>query len=384
MIRNVIVKVTLDCNIACRYCYVRRGREVPDAAREIMSDDTLSALLRAVGEHLRANPSIDRFVLYWHGGEPLRAGARFFERARALQERHLPPGATVVNTIQTNGVLLDDAWARVIRDNGFGVCLSLDGPPEIHDAWRRTLDGRGTHDLVMRGVEVLRRHGIPISVLSVITPEALPHGAAIYRAIRALDCRWMDFMYPFYSAIDNTLDMRIEPARWGDFLVDVFDAWMAEGDPTVTVRLLEDLCMLLLGGRTQMCISGEDCSYVTTVYPSGDVFICDDLLAYGGSLLGNVRRDSLASIQQHPSLVRLARRDVLFGEDCSACKLFGRCKGGCTLFRARSRDDFLGRHFFCDSQRRVVAHIGTYFTALRDAADPARARRRTAAAPPPG
>lgn len=363
MIRNVIVKVTLGCNINCRYCYVRRNREIADKS-QIMDDATLEALIRGVGQYFGAVSVPDRFVFYWHGGEPLQAGKSFFRRCREFQDRYLPPALDVVNTIQTNGILLDDEWARMARDCGYGICVSLDGPAEINDAWRLTANGRGTYDLVVRGMEALKRNGIPLSVLCVITPEALPHGARIYRELRGLGCSWMDFMYPFYSRIDNTIDVDIQPERWGRFLSDIFDAWIAEGNPDVDIRLLKDFCMLLLGGKTTMCIAGVDCSYVVTVNPDGEVHVCDDLLAYADGRLGNVHRNPFLEIAEHPRLARLSRRDVLFGEECTNCELFSFCKGGCTLFRARGRDDFSARHYYCEAQRQVIRHIRRHFASL--------------------
>lgn len=308
MIRNVIVKVTLGCNIDCRYCYVQRNRDV--VRDQIMSPATLEALVRNVGEYLHRSPlNAEEFVFYWHGGEPLLAGIPFFERAMRLQRQYLPNNTSVINTIQTNGLLLNSEWARLIKAHNIGLCLSLDGPPEINDQWRRTKSGRGTHHLVLRGIEVLRREDIPLSILSVITPEALPHGVSIYGALRELGGGWMDFMYPFYSRIDNTLDESIEPERWGHFLVDVFDAWMAEGNPDVEIRMLHDICMSILRGRTKMCISCADCSYVLTINPNGDAYICDDLLAYADSWLGNIHEAGIDEVVKEPQVHAAGRQE---------------------------------------------------------------------------
>ncbi len=374
MIRNVIVKVTLGCNISCKYCYVRHNRDFVTDNR-IMDSETLEALIRNVGDYLHSQPLMDEFVFYWHGGEPLMAGMSFFDRCYELQTRYLPRGISIINTIQTNGILLNDNWAHLIKDIGFGLCLSLDGPPDINDSWRRTSNGKGTHHLVRRGMEALQRSGVPLSVLSVITPEALPHGPRVYRSLRDLGCTWMDFMYPFYSRIDNTLGQSIKPERWGYFLSDVFDAWISEGNPDVDVRLLRDICMLLLGGKTMMCVSSVDCSYVITVNPNGEVFICDDLLAYADSALGNIHRDRVSQIAEHPKLTRLADPNILFGKECQTCKLFPYCKGGCTLFRARQIDDFLGRHYYCAAQEIIIKHIHNYFSNLKKVPQQAEGRR---------
>jgi len=356
VIRNVIIKVTHACNLNCRYCYVRRTRELRSNDR-VMSLDTLEALIKKTAAYIRSTAELKRFVYYWHGGEPLLAGPSFYRAIEALQQRYLPQGIEVVNTIQTNGTLLDEEWIALLEALDYGLCLSLDGPQDIHDARRVDKDGQGTHNRVINALSLLKKSKIGLSVLAVITPESLGRGHEVYSYLRSLGVTWMDFMYPFCNRIDNTMDQSIEPRRWGEFLSQVFDSWIDEGDPGIYVRILHDLCMLLLGGRTSMCASSVDCSYVITIDPVGRVFICDDLLSYSDSMLGNVHNDTLADIEQNPKLRRLASQRTLIGEDCRQCDYFDFCKGGCTLFRVRSPDDFSGRHYFCDAQRLLIEHV---------------------------
>src|SRR3989337_1511079 len=289
MIRNVIIKVTLDCNIQCKYCYVQRNRDYECTTR-IMEKSTLEMLIKRISEYLKQTSNIDRFVFYWHGGEPLLAGTSFFEECFRLQQ-----------------------------------------------------------------------NDIPLSVLSVITPDALPHGHKIYQHLREIGVTWMDFMYPFYSNIDNTLDQSIKPLQWGQFYKDVFGAWIEEGNPNIYIRMLHDLCMRILGAKTSMCCFSSDCSYVITVDPSGNIYICDDLLSYADSLLGNIFFDSLFDINTHQKLTRLSKISTLYGEICLNCDCFSVCKGGCTLFRAKIPDDFHRNDYFCEAQRCIINHLKNYF-----------------------
>lgn len=363
MIRDLIIKVTLDCNIQCKYCYVQRNRDY-EGVDHIMSRNTLETLIKKTSEYLEHNPSINRFVFYWHGGEPLLAGTDFFETAFKLQQKYIPKNVTMVNTIQTNGILLNEKWIDLIKRINYGICLSLDGPAEIHNTWRQTVDGKGTYNQVVNSLKLLNEHDVSLSVLSVITPEALGKGREIYQHLRQLGVTWMDFMYPFYSMIDNTLDKNIEPSQWGFFLKDVFDAWIEEDNPNIDIRLLHDLCLLYLGGKTVMCISNSDCSYVITVDPSGNIYVCDDLLSYSDSMIGNILTSSLSNMNCHPKLTRLSHKSVLYGNDCLDCSYFPFCKGGCTLFRALKKDDFHGKHYFCAAQRIIIDRIRDYFQSM--------------------
>ncbi|MGE5556696.1 MAG: radical SAM protein, partial [Methanocella sp.] len=210
MIRNIIIKAALDCNISCKYCYVKHNRQY-DTTNHVMKVDTLQVIMEKIGEYLKQSPKVDRLTLYWHGGEPLLCGKEFFQQSYLFQKKYFPSGVSVANTIQTNGTLLDLDWLNLIKKINYDICLSLDGPAEINDMWRQTRDGKGTYGQVVRAIELLKSQGFPVSLLSVVTPEALPHGRMIYRHLRELGATWIDFMYPFYSKIDNTIAQTVEP-----------------------------------------------------------------------------------------------------------------------------------------------------------------------------
>lgn len=368
MIRNIIIKAALDCNISCKYCYVKHNRQY-DTTNHVMKVDTLQVIMEKIGEYLKQSPKVDRLTLYWHGGEPLLCGKEFFQQSYLFQKKYFPSGVSVANTIQTNGTLLDLDWLNLIKKINYDICLSLDGPAEINDMWRQTRDGKGTYGQVVRAIELLKSQGFPVSLLSVVTPEALPHGRMIYRHLRELGATWIDFMYPFYSKIDNTIAQTVEPERWGNFFSDVFDAWIEEANPNVYIRLLNDLCMQILGGKTAMCSFNSDCSYVITIDPSGNVYTCDDILSYTDSFLGNISDNSLPDIASNPKLTALSKKSTLYGEQCMNCNYFNVCKGGCTLFRARQFGDFHSNHFFCDAQKLIIDHIEQYFKNIQATGD---------------
>ena len=92
-------------------------------------------------QHLEASDEpVTRFS--WHGGEPTVLGLGFFQEIIDLQRRHRPPGRRIANGIQTNGLLVDEAWATFFAAERFSVGLSLDGPADLHDPYRVTRGGR--------------------------------------------------------------------------------------------------------------------------------------------------------------------------------------------------------------------------------------------------
>ena len=133
---HVMVKpIGAICNLGCTYCYyLEKEHLYPEGEQFRMTWKVLRSLIR---QHIAAHNRMPEIQFAWQGGEPTLLGLDFFERVVALQRKHQPAGCRVTNSIQTNGVLLDDAWGRFLKEQGFLVGISIDGPPDLHDRYRR-------------------------------------------------------------------------------------------------------------------------------------------------------------------------------------------------------------------------------------------------------
>lgn len=355
MIHTIIIKVASNCNISCDYCYVTRNKSIYNSD-QIMSSDILFQLIKNVADYCEYY-KLEEFTFCWHGGEPLMAGYDFFEEIIKLQKHLIPGKVKIDNYIQTNGILLNERWIELFKKNNYMVAFSIDGPKHINDLRRKTKNGKGTHDILLEKIKLLKEHSYPVKILSVITPEALPHGKGIYHYYRSLNCYWMDFLYPICNWIDSTFEMKVNPKTLGKFLCEVYDEWLKEDNPDVYIRLFHDWCMLLMSGNPITCHSRNDCSYIITLNADGKIFICDDLLAYADSYLGDIFKDNLFSVEKNYKLTKLSDHKLLFGDECSNCEYFPVCKGGCTIFRAKEKDNFLARNYYCFTQKMVIDHI---------------------------
>src|SRR5262249_54960733 len=134
------------CNLDCGYCFYLSKEQLYPGSDFRMSDTMLETYLK---QYLDSQPGPE-ITVAWQGGEPTLLGLDFFRRSIELERKHRRPGTLILNTIQTNGVLLDDEWCAFFRENGFLVGLSLDGPRELHDAYRVDKGGGPTFDRVMR------------------------------------------------------------------------------------------------------------------------------------------------------------------------------------------------------------------------------------------
>ena len=166
-LRQLVLQPTPFCNLDCRYCYL------PDRSNKaLMPAEVLDAAFRLVSE---AGLPAERLDVRWHAGEPLVAPVDFYASAFDRAERVLGGQTRIEHSLQTNGVLIDRAWAEFLTERGVRVGVSIDGPADIHDAHRTTRKGAGTLEAVMRGVAVLQEHAIPFDVIAVVSSVTMTH-----------------------------------------------------------------------------------------------------------------------------------------------------------------------------------------------------------------
>src|SRR5271157_5157071 len=244
------------CNIDCAYCFFLSKEALYPNDKHRMSQATLESYIRQLLESHRT-PEV---TVAWQGGEPTLMKLEFFKRAVELVETYKKPGQTVQQTFQTNGLLLDDAWCAFFKRHNFLVGLSVDGPRELHDAYRRDRKGQGTFDLVMRGWSFLKAHGVEFNILCTVNAANEKQGRRVYRFFRdELGAKWVQFIPIVERATAETLpianqgwseqaggkrllytqtgslvtERTVGSLQYGRFLVDVFEEWVRHDVGTV-------------------------------------------------------------------------------------------------------------------------------------------------------
>ena len=147
------------CNLDCTYCYYLAKKNLyPNNRRWRMTERTLTA---HICQQIEAQPAAAEEIHFnWQGGEPTLLGLGFFRSVVKIQQQHVPPGKRVTNALQTNGTLLTDAWCEFLRKNNFLVGISIDGPADLHDAYRLDKRSRPTHNKTEQGLKLLNKHGV--------------------------------------------------------------------------------------------------------------------------------------------------------------------------------------------------------------------------------
>ncbi len=327
---SLLVKpVACDCNLRCRYCFYLPTEAYFGRGAHRMSDAVLE---RMIAGYLRTPQP--HWTIGWQGGEPTLASVDFFRRAVAWMRQYAPPGATVANALQTNGTLLDDEWGAFLASHRFLVGLSIDGPPELHDANRVTATGAGSHEAVLRGMDVLRRNRVEFNVLTLVNSLNVRHPLEVYRYLRdELQVLFHQYIECVEYEPDGTLrPFAVGGREWGEFLCTIFDEWYAHDVRKVSVRLFDSILHRILYGVPNTCAMGRRCGTYLVVEHDGGVYPCDFFVRPEWRL-GRIGDREMGRFFEHPVLRALARRKEKTPAECRSCRWFRFCAGDCVKNR---------------------------------------------------
>ena len=368
------------CNLDCKYCFFLSKDQLYPNERTRMSDEVLEAYIR----QRLSQPNEPEINIAWQGGEPTIMGLEFFERAVALTEKYRKPEQQILHTLQTNGLLLDDRWCAFLKQHNFLVGLSIDGPREMHDAYRVDKRGGGSFDLVMRAWDRLQRHGVDCNVLCTVHTANADHPVEVYRFFRdemgagflqfipiveratpellaAANAGWSDRPggeRPLYRQRGSQVtDRSIGAEQFGEFLCAIFDEWVTRDVGKLFVQTF-DVALGSWLGQHNLCIFSPTCGDALALEHNGDVYSCDHYVE-PDYLLGNIK-------DTHMMELVASERQRAFGQKkfdslpkyCRDCEVLFACFGECPRNRfIETPDGEPGLNFLCAGYKRFFKHI---------------------------
>lgn len=330
-IDNLLVKPAgPDCNLGCDYCFYLKKKDDLYPGKNRMSLETAERMIsQLMGP---GNP----VTFSWQGGEPTLMGLDFFKEVIDLQKKHGVGGQSVSNTLQTNGVLLDEEWARFLYRYNFLVGLSLDGPKDLHNAYRTYPDESGTWGHVMETAEILEDNLVPFNVLCVLNDKTVEEPERILDFFLSEGFENLQFI-PAVETVDDGASRKIapftpDPLKFGKFLDVIFKKWSEKFPPRFSVRYFDALIGRKLGQGTGFCRIGDTCGNYLVVEHNGDVYPCDFFVESEWKL-GNLKEDSIERIEKKDKFKSFSegRRNV--SKDCKNCGVWELCHGGCQRYR---------------------------------------------------
>lgn len=358
-----------DCNLRCTYCfYLEKAALYPETSRHRMSD---AVLTRLIGSYLATDQP--QYGFAWQGGEPALMGSAFFKRVTELQQRHGRPGAVVANNLQTNATLIDDELAAHLAAYRFLVGVSVDGPADLHDAYRLTRDGQPTRASVEEGIQRLRRHHVDFNTLTLVNSLNVRHPERLYRHLVGHG----HFHHQYIPCIARDAQGRPQPfsleaGPWGDFLCRLFDGWYPADTRRVSIRLFDSILSRLVDGEANVCTLGRDCRQYFMVEHNGDVYPCD-FFAEPELRLGNIMETGWDELWHSPRYQAFGACKSRWNAVCDACPWLNVCAGDCPRHRYGVSRDPRQISALCAGWKLFFAHTMPRFRRL---ADEIRAERR--------
>jgi len=315
-----------------------------------MSQDTLRKLVESYLFY-----SYPHSVFAFQGGEPTLAGLPFFEKLVEFQKRFGRSAQFVSNALQTNGILIDDAWCQFLRQYQWLVGISMDGNQQMHDTYRRNRGGEGTWKKVMRGIERMTKHKVDFNVLCVISQTNVHQPEALYEYFQQLGVEYLQFIpLAEFTPTGQLQPYAITAQEYGDFLVRLFDRWWPDHQH-VRIRFFDNLAEAVAGYMPGNCVMHERCESYAVVEYNGDVYPCD-FYVEPRWLIGNLHRDSWNQIAATDQRLRFARGKQLPHAECMVCQYQKLCHRGCPAFREKQRGNPSDLDYFCATYKRVFDH----------------------------
>ncbi len=364
------------CNLDCTYCYyLEKERLYAKGGRDFrMSDDVLEAYIR---QYIQAQPG-DHVSFAWQGGEPTLLGIQFFERVIELQKKH-GSDKTIDNAFQTNGTLLDDAWGEFLARNRFLIGLSVDGPQEIHDAYRVDKGGKPTFARVMRGLEVLKKHGVEFNTLTVINRKNSYRALDVYHFLKQIGSKYLQFI-PVVEQLAEQPDSNglvlikpysrqkaavsgwsVEPLQLGKFLTAIFDEWVRQDVGRVFVQIFDVALESWANVPQSLCVFAPKCGQALAVEHNGDLYSCDHFV-YPENRLGNILERPISGLVTSPQQMLFGNaKEFGLPSDCRQCDVRFACNGECPKhrFATTSKGEY-GLNYLCAGYKHFFRYIDPY------------------------
>ncbi|WP_262415466.1 anaerobic sulfatase maturase [Vibrio sp. SCSIO 43132] len=354
------------CNLDCEYCfYLDKTEYYPGQNRFDMSDEALEAHVKS---YIESQPNGCREVVFgWQGGEPTMRGISFFEKAVMFQRKHARQGMQISNTIQTNGVLIDDQWAVFLKKHQFLVGISIDGDEELHDHFRKTRSGRGSYQQVVRGLRTLLAHGVETNVLTVVQSHNGHHPKRVYDHIISLGAQFIQFIPVVEAEKGKGVSHRsVSAEQFGRFMIGVFERWREKDIGRVFVSHFDNALGMSLGMPSTNCVHSPQCGENLVVEHNGDVYSCDHFV-YPEFKLGNVRRNDYPNLIETPVQQSFSqRKPVGSALHCSGCNQRDLCHGACPAQRINDQGELAidAKHRLCEGYYAFFSHIRPYLSAM--------------------
>lgn len=346
---TLLVKPTgPDCNINCDYCFYSSKVDMFGQARHRMSDEIAEAMVKdLLGLGFRKNS------IAWQGGEPTLMGLDFYKRLMDWEKKYIKPGCNVSNALQTNGILLDEQWCKFLHEYNWLVGISLDGPKELHDFYRKDFAGKGTFDRVMAGIENCKKFGVEYNILTLLNAKNVSQPDLLFDFFIENDFKFLQFIQCVErdKVTGEVAGYAVTAEQYGDFLCRIFDRWLEHGPEKMSIRLFDSILSYCLCSRHTICTLSRNCDDYIVIEHNGDAFCCD-FFVEGQWRIGNILETPIGELATSKIKKQFSKLKKDVCTACSVCRYFEICRGGCLKDRAVKQGVYKDQNYFCQSYKK--------------------------------
>lgn len=366
------------CNLACKYCYYLEKTNLykENTSKFVMSD---SLLEKFIEEYINSQ-TMPQVLFTWHGGETLMRPLSFYQKVVELQKKYAN-GRTIDNCIQTNGTLLNDEWCEFFRDNHWLVGISIDGPQEFHDEYRKNKQGKPSFMKVMQGIHLLNKHQVEWNAMAVVNDYNADYPLEFYHFFKELGCHYIQFT-PIVERIhphadgrhlahvlqkeEKLADFSVSPEQWGNFLCTIFDEWVKNDVGEYFIQIFDATLANWMGAQPGVCTMAPTCGHAGVMEFNGDVYSCDHFV-FPEFKLGNIYEKSLIEMMYSEKQIQFGqqKRDSLPNK-CKECNYLFACNGECPKNRFLTTEDGEpGLNYLCKGYYQFFDHVAPYMDFMK-------------------
>lgn len=357
------------CNLNCDYCFFLKKKYLYPESNFRMPNRVMERYIR---QTIQAH-HVPNITIAWQGGEPTLMGLAFFEHATKVIKKVKRPGMQVEQTFQTNGVLIDENWCRFFHDNDVLVGLSIDGPRQLHDTYRKDKAGYSVFDKVVNAVHLMQQYNVQFNVLCTVNAVNSQQPLEVYRFFRdELKTPYLQFI-PIVERDNNTGNQQgnqvtsrsVEPKQFGRFLNAIFDEWVRRDVGGVFVQFFDGVLASYVRGYSSLCVLSPRCGEGVALEHNGDLYCCDHFVE-PDYFLGNITENSIFSLVS-------SSKQVAFGDVkwrklptvCRQCEFLFTCYGECPKNRIiRAPDGEEGLNYLCEGLKDFFLHTKPQMQAM--------------------
>ncbi|HEX3020353.1 MAG TPA: anaerobic sulfatase maturase, partial [Chitinispirillaceae bacterium] len=335
------------CNLSCDYCYYRKMKSLYPKSSFCMSD---SIMERYISQTISAH-TIPEVTIAWQGGEPTLMGIDFFTKAVCFQKKAAGTKVKIQNTIQTNGVLLDEDWCHFLHENDFLVGISLDGPRKFHDMFRKDRKGNSVFDKVTNAVHLMQKFKVNFNILCTVNSYNCQNPNELYRFFRDdLHANYLQFI-PVVESNNTTgnnqgdfISQRTVPSEaYGNFLIKIFDEWISRDVGTMFIQFFDGVLSSYLLGQSSLCVLQPTCGHEVVLEHNGDIYSCDHYVQ-PDYLLGNIKQSTVAQLVDSEKQRQFGSfKNSSLPQICHKCEFLFTCYGECPKNRLLQVPDGSGK-----------------------------------------